>query len=209
MPQMKHENKLTSGLRNRLKKEKKNVKMMFMKKKFPFRYIHECKCRVLELPYKGKELSMIILLPDDIEDNSTGLEQLEKQLTLEKLQEWTHPGKMYSNNDVYVHLPKFKLEETYDLKSHLVALGVMDVFDSGKADLSGMSGAQDLHVSKIVHKSFIEVNEEGTEAAAATATATFFCFPREEDFNADHPFLFLIRHNPTQSIFFFGRFASP
>ncbi|XP_062986371.1 leukocyte elastase inhibitor-like isoform X4 [Elgaria multicarinata webbii] len=192
------------------KKEKKNVKMMFMKKNFPFRYIPECKCRVLELPYKGKELSMIILLPDDIEDNSTGLEQLEKQLTLEKLQEWTHPGKMYSNNDVNVHLPKFKLEETYDLKSHLVALGVMDVFDSGKADLSGMSGAQDLHVSKIVHKSFIEVNEEGTEAAVAAVMVGKFCrVPREEDFNADHPFLFLIRHNPTQSIFFFGRVASP
>ncbi|XP_053105226.1 leukocyte elastase inhibitor-like [Hemicordylus capensis] len=192
------------------KKEKKTVKMMFMKKKLPLGYIPECKCRVLELPYKGKDLSMIILLPDDIDDNSTGLEQLEKQLTLGKLQEWTQPGKMYSNSEVYVHLPKFKLEENYDLKSHLSALGLVDVFDSGKANLSGMSGARDLFVSKIVHKSFIEVNEEGTEAAAATAAMIMFCsLPREENFNADHPFLFLIRHNPTKSILFFGRFASP
>ncbi|XP_061446591.1 leukocyte elastase inhibitor-like isoform X1 [Rhineura floridana] len=192
------------------KKEKKTVKMMFLKKKLPLGYIPECKCHVLELPYKGKELSMLILLPDDIEDNSTGLEQLEKQLTLEKLQEWTQPGKMYSNSEIYVHLPKFKLEESYDLKSDLAALGLLDVFDSGKADLSGMSGTQDLHVSKIVHKSFIEVNEEGTEAAAATAAMVMlYSLSMGEDFNADHPFLFFIRHNPTKSILFLGRFASP
>ncbi|KAJ6664524.1 hypothetical protein lerEdw1_007181 [Lerista edwardsae] len=192
------------------KKEKKTVKMMFLKKKFPLGYIQECKCRVLELPYKGKELSMIILLPDDIEDNSTGLEQLTKHLTLEKLQEWTHPTKMYSNSEVYVHLPRFKLEESYDLKSHLSALGLLDVFDSGKANLSGMSGARDLFVSKIVHKSFIEVNEEGTEAAAATAVAVMLCsLPMEEDFNADHPFLFFIRHNQSNNILFFGKVASP
>ncbi|XP_063154879.1 leukocyte elastase inhibitor-like [Candoia aspera] len=192
------------------KTEKKNVKMMFMKEKLPFGYIPECKCRVLELPYQGEEFSMIILLPDDIEDNSTGLEQLEKQLSLEKLQEWTQPKNMPSDVDIYVHLPKFKLEESYDLKYYLTALGLLDVFDSGKANLSGMSGAQDLHVSKIVHKSFIEVNEVGTEAAAATAaTIMLLCLPREEDFIADHPFLFLIRHNRTKTILFLGRFASP
>lgn len=192
------------------KKEKRTVKMMYMVKKLPFRYIPECKCRVLELPYKGKELSMIILLPDDIEDSSTGLEQLEKEPTLSKLQEWTDPRKMSSFNDVCVRLPKFKLEETYDLRSSLSALGMPDVFDSGKADLSGMSGSRDLHVSKIVHKSFIEVNEEGTEAAAATAAAVMcLSMPIEEDFNADHPFLFFIRHNLTKTILFLGRVASP
>ncbi|XP_070798653.1 leukocyte elastase inhibitor-like [Pituophis catenifer annectens] len=192
------------------KREKKNVKMMFMKEKLPIGFIPECKCRVLELPYKGKDLSMIILLPDSIEDNSTGLEQLEKQLTLEKLQEWTQPKNMDSGMDVYVHLPKFQLEENYDLKSYFAALGLVDLFDSGKADLSGMSGAQDLHVSKIVHKSFLEVNEAGTEAAAATAAMIMLlCLPMREDFIADHPFLFFIRHNPTNTILFFGRFASP
>ncbi|XP_065440939.1 leukocyte elastase inhibitor-like isoform X1 [Chrysemys picta bellii] len=190
------------------KNEKKTVQMMYQKENYPFGYISELKCRVLELPYDGKELSMIILLPDDIDDNSTGLQQLEKQITLEKLQEWTQPQNMHPI-DVHVHLPKFKLEDSYDLKSDLAGLGLQDIFDSGKADLSGMSGARDLFLSKIVHKSFIEVNEEGTEAAAATAGIAVFCMLMEEDFNADHPFLFFIRHNPTQSILFFGRYASP
>lgn len=108
-----------------------------------------------------------------------------------------------------MHLPKFELEESYDLKSDLAAMGLLDIFDSAKADLSGMSGAHDLFLSEIVHKAFVEVNEEGTEAAAATAGIAMLCMIIEEDFNADHPFLFFIRHNPTQSILFFGRYASP
>ncbi|GAB0183703.1 leukocyte elastase inhibitor-like [Grus americana] len=190
------------------KNERQTVKMMYQKKKFRFGYIPEVKVRVLELPYDGRELSMIILLPDDIEDDSTGLQKLEQQLTLENLQEWTCPEHLYST-DVRVRLPKFKLEESYDLKSDLAAMGLLDVFDSGKSDLSGMSGARDLFLSKIVHKAFVEVNEEGTEAAAATAGIAMLCMVMEEDFNADHPFLFFIRHNPTQSILFFGRYASP
>uniref|UniRef100_A0A8C0G6E4 Leukocyte elastase inhibitor n=1 Tax=Chelonoidis abingdonii TaxID=106734 RepID=A0A8C0G6E4_CHEAB len=188
------------------KNERKTVQMMYQKENYPFGYISELKCRVLELPYERKELSMIILLPDDIDDNSTGLQQ--KQITVEKLQEWTQPQNMHPI-DVHVHLPKFKLEDSYDLKSDLSGLGLQDIFDSGKADLSGMSGARDLFLSKIVHKSFIEVNEEGTEAAAATGGIAMFCMLMEEDFKADHPFLFFIRHNPTQSILFFGRYVSP
>ncbi|XP_015709971.1 leukocyte elastase inhibitor-like [Coturnix japonica] len=190
------------------KNERKTVKMMYQKKKFRFGYISDMKTRVLELPYDGREFSMIILLPDDIEDDSTGLQKLEKQLTLEKLQEWTCPEHLYST-DVHVHLPKFKLEESYDLRSDLSAMGLLDIFDSAKADLSGMSGGHDLFLSKIVHKAFVEVNEEGTEAAAATAGIAMLCMVMEEDFNADHPFLFFIRHNPTQSMLFLGRYASP
>ncbi|NXH13392.1 ILEU inhibitor, partial [Bucco capensis] len=189
--------------------ERKTVKMMYQKNKFPFGYIPEAKIRVLELPYDGKELSMIFLLPDDIEDDSTGLQRLEKQLTLEKLQEWTRPEHLCCT-DIHVRVPKFKLEASYDLRSDLAAVGLLDVFERGKADLSGISGARDLFLSKIVHKAFVEVNEEGTEAAAATAGIAMFCMAvREENFCADHPFLFLVRHNPTQSILFLGRFASP
>ncbi|XP_068956309.1 leukocyte elastase inhibitor-like [Petaurus breviceps papuanus] len=190
------------------KREKKSVKMMYQKKKLPYGYIEALKCRVLELPYEDNELSMIILLPDDIEDDSTGLTEIEKQLTMENLTEWTSHKNM-DTIDVRVHLPKFKMENTYDLNSDLARMGLCDLFNRGKADLSGMSGSRDLFISKIVHQSFVEVNEEGTEAAAATAGIATFAMLMEEEFNADHPFLFIIRHNLTGSILFFGRFSSP
>ncbi|XP_041097720.1 leukocyte elastase inhibitor-like [Polyodon spathula] len=180
------------------KNESKPVTMMYQKEKFPFNYVPELKLQVLELPYAEKELSMIVLLPSEMADNSTGLQQLEKELTWEKIQEWTKRDNMDTHTDIYVHLPKFKLEDSYDLKTHLVGLGMADVFCS-KADLSGMNGGPGLFLSQVVHKSFVEVNEEGTEAAAATAGIIAFCMLREEHFTADHPFLFFIRHNKTNS----------
>ncbi|XP_059544418.1 leukocyte elastase inhibitor-like [Myotis daubentonii] len=190
------------------KKDTKTVKMMYQKSKFPFGYIEDLKCRVLELPYQGRDLSMVILLPDDIEDEATGLKKIEEQLTLEKLHEWTKPENLRSI-EVEVHLPRFKLEESYDLNSHLKSLGTEDLFHP-KADLSGMARASDLFVSKIVHKSFVEVNEEGTEAAAATAAIIANCmYIPAENFVADHPFIFFIRHNPSANILFLGRLSSP
>ncbi|KAK7824771.1 hypothetical protein U0070_020278 [Myodes glareolus] len=191
------------------KKDTKTVKMMYQKKKLPIGYIQDLNCKVLELPYQGEELSMVILLPEDIEDESTGLKKIEEQLTLEKLQEWTKREHL-ENIDVHVKLPRFKLEESYTLNSNLGRLGVQDLFSNGKADLSGMSGSRDLFISKIIHKSFVEVNEEGTEAAAATGgIATFTMLLPEEEFTVDHPFLFFIRHNPTANVLFLGRVCSP
>nr|XP_021484299.1 leukocyte elastase inhibitor A-like [Meriones unguiculatus] len=191
------------------KKDTKTVKMMYQKKKFPFGYIPDLKCKVLEMPYQGGELSMVILLPEDTEDESMGLKKIEEQLTSEKLREWTKREKL-ETIDVHVKLPRFKLEESYTLNSNLGSLGVQDLFTSSKADLSGMSGSRDLFISKIVHKSFVEVNEEGTEAAAATGgIATFCMLLPEEEFTVDHPFLFFIRHNPTANLLFLGRVCSP
>ncbi|XP_054577536.1 leukocyte elastase inhibitor-like [Eptesicus fuscus] len=190
------------------KKDTKTVKMMYQKSKFPLGYIEDLKCRVLELPYQGRELSMVILLPDDIEDEATGLKKIEDQLTLEKLHEWTKP-KNLSSTEVKVHLPRFKLEESYNLNSHLASLGIEELFTT-RADLSGMSGAGDLFISKIIHKSFVEVNEEGTEAAAATVLTLKTCsLMGDENFVADHPFIFFIRHNPSTNILFLGRLCCP
>ncbi|XP_065741440.1 leukocyte elastase inhibitor-like [Phocoena phocoena] len=190
------------------KKDTKLVKMMHQKKKFRLGRIEDLKCRVLELPYQGEDLSMVILLPDDIQDESTGLRKIEQQLTLEKLREWTRPENL-DLLEVNVQLPRFKLEESYELTSLLASLGVQELFSS-QADLSGLSGARGLSVSKVVHKSFVEVNEEGTEAAAASlVVVSYSMLLTEEYFTADHPFIFFIRHNPSTNILFLGRLCSP
>ncbi|KAM6900606.1 leukocyte elastase inhibitor A-like [Xenentodon cancila] len=189
------------------KNDKKYVKMMRQESHFPFAFIPEVNCQILEMPYKGKELSMLIFLPKAIEDDTTGLEKLEKHLTYEKFMEWTDK---LSEVEVNVSLPRFKLEETYNLNQVLTSMGVEDAFDKSKCDFSGMSGNKDLVLSKVTHKAFVEVNEEGTEAAAVT---TFYCevecgriLPY---FYADRPFLFFIRHNATMSVLFAGRFCCP
>uniref|UniRef100_A0A8C1Q0E4 Serpin B6 n=1 Tax=Cyprinus carpio TaxID=7962 RepID=A0A8C1Q0E4_CYPCA len=193
------------------KTQTKPVKMMYQESKFPLAFIPEMNSQVLELPYVGKNLSMLIILPNKIQDETTGLQKLEKALTYEKLMEWTKPSKMLQEQ-VQVTLPRFKMEESYDkMRSLLISMGMEDVFDLQKVNLSGMSPNNDLVVSEVIHKAFVEVNEEGTEAAAATANVGFTAsMPVDpKTFIADHPFIFFIRHNPSNSILFYGRFCSP
>ena len=129
-----------------------------------------------------------------------------------ELKEWTNPDKM-KREKVLLGLPRFKTEETYDMKDSLNKMGMVDAFDVLQSDFSGMSPAGDLVLSKVVHKAFVEVNEKGTEAAVATARVIVqMCAlqsPRSPKVIADHPFLFFIRHNPTMSILFAGRYCSP
>ncbi|XP_026083690.1 leukocyte elastase inhibitor-like isoform X2 [Carassius auratus] len=187
----------------------KPVKMMNQKAEFPLAFISELNSQVLELPYVGTDLSMLIFLPNEIQDKTTGLQKLEKALTYEKLMEWTEPSKM-RRQKVKVSLPRFKLEESYDLNRLLTSMGMEDVFNVQKVNLSGMSPNNDLVVTKALHKAFVEVNEEGTEAAAATGVVAGITSISENPvFIADHPFLFFIRHNPSNSILFYGRFCSP
>ncbi|KAK6308801.1 hypothetical protein J4Q44_G00202640 [Coregonus suidteri] len=189
--------------------ESKPVQMMHQMKKFPFNYVPDYNLQIVELPYVDEELSMFVLLPEEATDGSDPLVKLERELTMEKLDEWTSRDNMDTGTEVIVHLPKFKLEENYELNEALIQLGMKDVFEGGRADLSGMNGEGGLFLSTVAHKAFVEVNEEGTEAAAATAGLIAFCMIREEHFTADHPFLFFIRHNKTKSILFLGRFSSP
>uniref|UniRef100_A0A8C0G4Q1 Serpin B6 n=1 Tax=Chelonoidis abingdonii TaxID=106734 RepID=A0A8C0G4Q1_CHEAB len=184
--------------------------MMSKEAKYNMSYLTDFQTKILDLPYVDNETSMIILLPDEIQDNSTGLEQVSHlELTHEKLTEWIHP-EMMDYSEVEVFLPRFKLEQAYDLKPVLESMGMADAFDSDKVDLSGMSASNDLVLSEVVHKSFVEVNEEGTEAAAATGVILAgCCLQIPPQFTADHPFLFFIRHNKTGNILFYGRFCSP
>ncbi|XP_076010579.1 leukocyte elastase inhibitor isoform X2 [Genypterus blacodes] len=190
------------------KNETKAVQMMYQMKKLPYNYIPEYSLQILELPYMNDDLSMFILLPEESE-GSNPLLKLQRDLTQEKLDEWTSRDNMDVDTEIIIHLPKFKLEEDYELNEPLAKMGMSDVFCGAKADLSGMNGEGGLSLSTVAHKAFVEVNEEGTEAAAATAGMVSFCMLREEHFMADHPFLFFIRHNKTKSILFLGMFLSP
>lgn len=186
------------------KDEKRPVQMMCREDRYNLAYVKEVQAQVLMMPYEGMELSFVVLLPD----NDGDLSKVESNLTFEKLTAWTNPDFM-TNTDVEVFLPKFKLQEDYDMESVFQHLGIVDAFQEAKADLSAMSPERNLCVSKIVHKSVVEVNEEGTEAAAASAVIEFCCASSVPTFCADHPFLFFIKHNKTNSILFCGRFSSP
>ncbi|NWV15643.1 SPB10 protein, partial [Ptilonorhynchus violaceus] len=195
----------------RLSKNKtKPVKMMYMRNTFPVLIMETMNFKMIELPYVKRELSMFILLPDDIKDNTTGLEQLERELTYEKLSEWSDSKKM-TETLVDLYLPKFKMEERYDLSDNLIRMGMRSAFSSN-ADFSGMAEKGNVLISKVVHKSFVAVDEKGTEAAAATAVIiemTSSLVSHVLKFKVDHPFYFFIRHNKSKSILFFGRFCSP
>ncbi|KAL9959831.1 hypothetical protein ACROYT_G033188 [Oculina patagonica] len=162
-------------------------------------------CKILEMPYTGRKLSMVIYLPNE----THGLAKLEEKLTYDNLQESLSLLDA-SMDEVEVFLPKFKLTQQFDLNNILSKMGAKEMFIPGKADLSGIS-TEPLFVSKVVHKAFVEVNEEGTEAAAATAIGVnTFSMPLPKPvFKADHPFLFLIRHNDSGAILFLGRLMRP
>lgn len=175
--------------------EKVDVAMMTQ----PGNQFNYAKCnniQVLELPYKGNEISMIVLLPEEKHD---GLAELESLLSVKMLEKWLVLLQM---QEVKVFLPKFKITTEFELSKTLAAMGMPDVFNPNTADFLG------LWISSVIHKAFVEVNEEGTEAAAATAVELYFSSPTLT-FYADHPFLFLIFHNPSKSILFLGRVVNP
>ena len=159
--------------------------------------------KVLELPYKGDEVSMLVLLPDAPD----GLPALEAKLKTDTYRAWTTD---LVRRDVLVYLPRFSVESRFALAPTLGAMGMPLAF-TDRADFSGMDGKRDLFLSAVVHKARVDVDERGTEAAAATGVAIRTLAVQQEPpaFRADHPFLFVIRHNPTGAILFLGRVVDP
>ncbi len=159
--------------------------------------------QILELPYVGSDLSMVVLLPAEID----GLAELEERLTAQNLARWT---KNLSSTEVEVFLPKFEITLPFRLDEELKSMGMVDAFGDS-ADFSGMAGSRDLAIGAVLHKAFVAVDEQGTEAAAATAVeVTLKMLPLPSPiFRADHPFVFLIRENGTGSILFLGRVVNP
>jgi len=156
---------------------------------------------LLELPYAGERLSMVLLLPKKV----GGLPALEQSLSKENLDQWL--GRL-RQQPVRVSLPRFTLGSRFDLTKTLEAMGMSDAFSGSRADFSGMTGRRDLFIGLVIHEAKVEVNEEGTEAAAATVVKMKRSAPPAA-FVADHPFLFLIRDKQTGSILFMGRVANP
>jgi serpin B len=187
-------------------KSRDGVQVPFMAVTGNFRYMATGSFQALEMPYKGKDVSLIAFLPRA----RSGITEFEKDLTAEKLAGWI---KKMRSEKVEVIFPPFKLETQFDLPQTLQDLGIKDAFGS-KADFKGMADTP-IYLGFVRHRAFIELNEEGTEAAGATAVkgskASSSGGHDDEPpvFRADHPFLFLIRENKSGSILFLGRIMDP
>lgn len=192
----------------------KEIKVPMMRQTKWFGYAEEEGLQVLEMAYQGEafkigpkegDLSMVVLLPS----RQQRLEDFEQSLTQDKLDHWL---KGLETRKVEVYVPKFKMTTEFQLKKNLTRLGMTDAFSLTTADFSGMTGNKDLFIGEVMHKAFVETNEQGTEAAAATGVVMFQGEPSRQTvpvFRADHPFLFLIRHKPSNCILFFGRVTKP
>ena len=184
--------------------EGQEVDVPMMNQTAEFNYSENDILQVLEMSYAGDELSMIIFLPKQ----ASGLKKVESLLTVEKMESWLATLR---KQEVIISLPKFKMTSEFLLNKALVSLGMVDAFTM-KADFSGMTpDPVGFYISKVIHKAFVDVNEEGTEAAAATAV---FMLKRAAPmpkpiFRADHPFIFIIRDIQTNSILFLGRVTDP
>ncbi|NXS70762.1 ANT3 protein, partial [Pandion haliaetus] len=182
------------------------VPIMYQESKFRHVSIPQDKVQVLELPYKGDDITMVLVLPNA----GTPLVEVERDLTSEKLQDWIDSMTEVS---LFVYLPRFRVEDSFSVKEKLRKMGLEDLFSPENARLPGIiaEGRTDLYVSEAFHKAFLEVNEEGSEASAATAvTVSGRSFPMNRIiFNANRPFLLFIREAALNTIIFMGRIADP
>ena len=170
-----------------------------------FKYSENNDVQVLNLPYQGNDLSMTLILPKA----GKTIQDAEKYLNT---QEFSTIKSEMQGTRVNVYVPKFKLETEYSIADDLTNMGMPTAF-SDSADFSGMTGKPDLRISQVIHKAYLEVDEKGTEAAAATGVgmmATAMPSPVSiKIFRADHPFIFLIQQNSTGNILFLGRLNNP
>ncbi|KAF0041563.1 antithrombin-III isoform X1 [Scophthalmus maximus] len=181
-----------------------SVDMMFQEAAFRYRHFPDDHVQLLEMPYSGDDITMVIVLPS----RDTTLSQVEESLDLNKLNHWLSE---MEETSVSIHVPRFRVENSFALKEALQAMGLTHLFSSEKASLPGIleDGSDTLYISDAFHKAFLEVNEEGSEAAAATAVVAV---GRSFNLNrhvlvADRPFLLLIRESTINTLLFAGRVA--
>ncbi|XP_032173508.1 antithrombin-III [Mustela erminea] len=179
--------------------------MMYQEGKFRYRQVAEG-TQVLELPFKGDDITMVLILPK----MQKTLAKVEKELTPEMLQEWLDE---MTEIMLVAHVPRFRIEDSFSVKELLQDMGLVDLFSPEKSRLPGIiaGGRSDLYISDAFHKAFLEVNEEGSEAAASTVVgiAGRSLNPNKVTFKANRPFLVLIREVALNTILFMGRVANP
>jgi len=181
----------------------KTVKVPMMRQKWRTTFADLGDFAMVKLPYEHGEQSMLVMLPK----KSDGLPALEKQLTADNLARWTA---QLRDHRVDLMLPKFKVTAEFQLNDVLKEMGMRDAFIFGKANFSGMATRELLYITAVLHKAFVDVNEAGTEAAAATAVVVGTrSLPPAATFHADRPFLFLIRDETSGTILFLGRVVNP
>lgn len=162
--------------------------------------------QLLELPYKGERLAMAVILPSE----RGGLAAVEASLTDERLREWLQQLDSADWREVLVQIPKLQIEGSYQLNEPLKAMGIGIAFDRTRANFRGIAENEQLFISQVLHKTFLRVDESGTEAGAATAVEIQAERSGEPlTFRADHPFLILIRDKQTGAVLFLGRIAAP
>jgi serpin B len=185
-----------------------SVSVRMMQRKDIYSYSATSAFQMVELPYKagdGSDLSMLVILPKKY--GMDALAEVEKSLDFEKISELEQN---LADTKIALFLPKFRIETEYELPDTLKSMGMPTAFVSGAADLSGMDGTHSLFISDVIHQAFIDVSEEGTEAAASSAVKVSQGGPPPEPFFvADHPFLFIIRDKETGVILFIGRIVNP
>lgn len=193
------------------------AKLAMMSQKGTFRYgeSRELGARVLELPYSGDAISMFVLMPSADRPRETRFENMVRNLNGATLTSALHPRNM-AFRTVDVQFPKFKFSMKLgeDLETALKNLGIVDLFDGKLANMTVFARFEDLSVDKVIHKSFIEVNEEGTEAAAVTAIisltrSSIGRTPEVIRFHCNEPFIFLIHDNETRNVLFMGAIKNP
>ena len=180
-----------------------DVEVPMMKQSAWFRHADYGDFAAIELPYDGGELSMVVLVPAarEFEDFEESLDFSVVQAAIDGL----------AGNRVVLTMPKFGMETSFNLKDALSTLGMEIAFEPAAADFSGMDGTRNLYITDVLHKAFVEVDEAGTEAAAATAVVVGATSAPTEpvEFTIDRPFVFLIRDIQTGSILFLGRVMNP
>ncbi len=180
------------------------TEVLMMRGQAIFGYAEAEGVKILEMPYEESGLSMVLLLPRE----KTGLAGLEQNLSPETLNDFIGRTRRVPVEAV---IPLFELDASFDLAEIMKNLGVLSAFDPGKSDLSGISDDKDLFITDAVHKAYVSVTEEGTEAAAATGITIGVTSapPAPKSFIAEHPFIFLIRDMKTGSLLFMGRVLDP